>query len=624
MKKLIARLITLMVLAGAGYSGYRYYKSLPERTDQIPTAKVQKGDVVIRAYSRGELRAVRTQTLTAPNLFGTVQVTDLAPVGSLAKEKDLIVEYDDSERQSNLEENKISLQSVDEQIKKAKADLAITQSQDQVTLLRTRYNVRRAELDVQRNPIISEIDGKKNVLTLEQQKRALVQLESDIQARQEQADSQLAVLQEQRNRALLDISREMQRIALCKTLSPITGLVAIRQNRAGNFNFGQQMPDIREGDTLQPGMPVADILDLSELEVWAKVGELDRANLREGQSAVLQLDAIPDKRFNGKIKAMSGTATSDVFSGDPSKKFDIIFAIDMRQLLTGLGMKQTDIDRIMATAEANAKKDTNRGADPFAAAAAAAAAAKAAESGQATDDGGGRGRRGGGGGGGQGGPGVPGGPGSGGGRFGNMSDADRQKMTELRQKMQSASDADREKLQKQMQDLMAKYGITPGQGRGGPGGFGGGGGRGGFGGGADALANAMREPTVNGFTGEERTNAKLPLPPEQDSQAQVLLRPGLLADVEIQVEKLNDVIHVPAQSVFQKNGQYIVYVQNKGRYEPRTVQLVKQSESMMVIASGVQPGEVVAMADPTADKKSKNGDKKSSGGNPMGGMPGGK
>jgi hypothetical protein len=30
------------------------------------------------------------------------------------------------------------------------------------------------------------------------------------------------------------------------------------------------------------------------------------------------------------------------------------------------------------------------------------------------------------------------------------------------------------------------------------------------------------------------------------------------------------------------------------------------------------------MADPTADKKSKSGDKKSQGGNPMGGMPGGK
>ncbi len=627
MKKAIYRTLGLAILVAGGWYGFRYYKQMPERQDSIPTAKVQRGDVVIRAYSRGELRAARTVTLTAPNLFGTVQVTDLAPMGSLAKEKDLIVEYDDSERQSALEEARLSVESVDEQIKKAKADLAITQSQDAVTLLKTRYNVRRAELDVQSNPILAEIDAKKNILNLEQQKRALKELESDIKSRQEQADSQLAVLREQRNRSLIDVQRELQRIALCKTLAPITGLVAIKQNRAGNFNFGQSMPDIREGDTLQPGMPVADLLDLSEVEVWAKVGELDRANLKEGQEATLQLDAIPDKRFGGTIKAMSGTATSDVFSGDPSKKFDVIFSVDMRQLLTGVGMKPADIERIMATAAANAKKGINAGVNPFAPPPAEGAA----------DDSGGRGGRGGGGrrsgdaGAGAQGSGGADAQGRGGrGAFGNMSDEDRKKMSDLRQKMQAASPEEREKLQKQMSDLMAKAGITPGQGRGetaGRGSFGGQG-RGGPGGlsADDPIAALLRRVSnVGGYTDEDRKNAKLPLPPEQDSQVQLLLRPGLLADVEIQVEKLPDVIHVPAQSVFQKNGQFLVYVHGKdGKFEPRPVKLVKQSESMMVIASGVEAGEIVAMADPTADKK-KNGDKKSQGsGGAMGGMGGGK
>src|SRR3954451_3519055 len=252
MKKVIYRLLGLAILAGAGWGGYSYYRSLPDRQETVPTTKVQKGDVVIRAYSRGELRPARTLTLTAPNLFGTVQVTDLATMGSLAKEKDLIVEYDDSERQSALEEARLSVQSVDEQIKKAKADLQIQQSQDAVTLLKTKYNVRRAQLDVQRNPIIAEIDGKKNVLTLEQQKRALLQLETDMLARKEQADSQMAVLLEQRNRSLIDVQRELQRIAQTKALAPMTGLVSVRQNRGGFINFGQQVPEIREGDTLQP------------------------------------------------------------------------------------------------------------------------------------------------------------------------------------------------------------------------------------------------------------------------------------------------------------------------------------------------------------------------------------
>ena len=80
----------------------------------------------------------------------------------------------------------------------------------------------------------------------------------------------------------------------------------------------------------------------------------------------------------------------------------------------------------------------------------------------------------------------------------------------------------------------------------------------------------------------------------------MLLRPGLLADVEITVENLPNVIHVPAQAVFQKGGKPIVYVQQKnGRFAPREVQVVKQSESMMVLGGGVQPGEMVALADPT-------------------------
>src|SRR6266508_3168170 len=148
---------------------------MPQRELPVATAKVRRGDVVVRAFSRGELRAVRSATLTAPNLYSTVQVTKLAPLGALAKEKDLIVEFDDSERRAQLEETLLEVEQIDEQVKKAKADLAIRDNQDQVDLLRTRYAVRRAELEVKRNELISAIDAKKNLLTLEEQKRKLTQ-----------------------------------------------------------------------------------------------------------------------------------------------------------------------------------------------------------------------------------------------------------------------------------------------------------------------------------------------------------------------------------------------------------------------------------------------------------------
>ena len=692
MRKVIFRLIGLAILVSGGWYGYRWYKSMPTRLDTLPVTKVQRGDVVIRAFTRGELHAVRSVTLLAPNLNGTVQVTSLAPAGALAREKDLIVEYDDSEKQATLEEARLSVQSVDEQIKKLKADIAIQQSQDQVDLLKARYDVRRSELEVQKNPIIDAIDAKKNILMLEQSRRALQQLEADIQARQEQVDSQLAVYNQQRNRYLIDVQRELQRMALTKSLAQITGLVSIRQNRAGFFNFGQQMPDIREGDTLQPGMPVADILDLSELEVWTKVGELDRANLKEGQDALLQLDAIPEKQFHGKIKSMSGTATADVFSGDPSKKFDVIFSIDMRQLLGALGMKPADIEGVMATAEANAKKNLVNTARTFftdlqggiPGAPGSPDQAGQADQGQGaggrgrgqgtqadesqgaggqrgnrgqsaqadeSQSGGRRGNRGQGaeGGSGRGGESAGGGQGRGG-FMANLPEDVRKQLTDLRQKMQSASPEDQPKLRQQMQEIMKKAGISfggrgnrgeaggqvAGSQSGGPGrreqggDAGGRGGAGGFAGGAEDPIQALIRRGAGAssqFSQEERDNAKLPVPPEQDSQLHALLRPGLLADVEIVVEKIPNALHVPAQAVFNKNGTFTVFVQDKkGRFEPREVKLMKQSESTMVLAGGVEPGEIIAMADPTVDqseKKKKSGDTKSQG-NPMGSMPGGK
>jgi len=225
----------------------------------------------------------------------------------------------------------------------------------------------------------------------------------------------------------------------------------------------------------------------------------------------------------------------------------------------------------------------------------------------------------------------------------NLPEEDRKKMTDLRAQMQAASEADRPKIMEQIQAIMTKNGMgrggPGGGGQGGPGGDQAGGGRGrGTGGGAaggfmgggnpadmmGGRGGGARPIVVGGFTEEDRNNAKLPIPPEQDSQVSQLLRPGLLSDVEIVVEKIPDVLHVPTQAVFQRNGKAIVYVQQKnGKFEAREVQLQKQSESLMVLSSGVKPGEVIALADPTADKdKKKSGDKKAPSGNPMGGMPG--
>jgi len=113
-------------------------------------------------------------------------------------------------------------------------------------------------------------------------------------------------------------------------------------------------------------------------------------------------------------------------------------------------------------------------------------------------------------------------------------------------------------------------------------------------------------------TDKELANAQLPPPPEQDNQFDVLLRPGLLADVNILIEKIPNALHVPMQAVFEKDGKPVVYIKNGSKFDVRVIKPAKRSESTMVIADGVKAGDIVVLADPTA-KKSDTKEKKAGG-----------
>jgi multidrug efflux pump subunit AcrA (membrane-fusion protein) len=620
MRKILIRILALLTVAAAVGGGYRFLQQLQQKQQPVPTATVRKGDVIIRSYTRGELRAVRSAMLVAPNLFGTVQITRLAPLGSFAREKDLIVEFDDSEVQSRLDEKQLELEQLDEQLKMSQANMDIRTNQDQVELLRARFSVRRAQLEVKRNELLSAIDAKKNLLNLDEAQRRLKQLESDVKSRRESSEAELAVLREKKNKALLELSREKQRLSQVKLLAPMSGLVAIRQNRGTFFMMrGMQLPDLREGDQVFPGLPVADVLDLSELEVAAKVSELDRANLHDGQDVTIRLDAVPDKIFHGQIKTLSGTATANIWSGDVAKKFDVMFSVGMKELLTGLGAKPDQIKKVLETAERNRSRPQ---AGPMAAMAPAGAIPGPEPGGMPGGAPGGGGSavtmvR----------AGTPssgesGGQGGGQGRMMRMgaglSPEDQTKLREAAQKIlngrnpQDLSSEDRQKMFEQMRTLMQSMagGAKPEAGASG----------------ASAQAGAVRAfgpaPGPGGpagaslppgfgmgstprFNAKDLENAQLPAAPEESSQLEVLLRPGLLADVEIIVEKIPNAIHIPVQAVFEKDGKPIVYVKSGNQFEERLIKPLKRSESTMVIAEGLKPGEVLALTDPNAKKGGK-------------------
>ncbi len=299
--------------------------------DEIPTGMVKRGDLEMQVYTTGELRASHSEILTAPPIGGgSLQITHLLHTGAAVKKGDLVMEFDPSEQHYKLDQNRSELLQAEQEITKAKADAAVVSAQDKVALLKAKFDVRRAELEVQKNELASTIDARKNDLALEQAKRVLAELEQDVKSRSASNQATISLAEEKRNKAKLAMDQAQGNIDKMHVTAPMDGLVALEKNEGsagGMFFSGMSLPEYHEGDQVEAGRSVGQVIDPKEMELAAKVGELERNNIKEGQSVDIQLDALPGNRFHGTVKTVGGANSRRFWEDDTSTKFEVTITL---------------------------------------------------------------------------------------------------------------------------------------------------------------------------------------------------------------------------------------------------------------------------------------------------------
>lgn len=310
--------------------------------DELPLALVKRGDLDLKVYTTGEIRANHSMTLTAPPIGGgALQITHLLHTGAPVKKGDVVIEFDPSEQRYKSEQSRSELLQAEQEISKARADVAVQAAQDKVALLKARFDVRRAELEVQRNELVSTIDATKNQLALDQARRALAQLEQDIKSHANSGQAGIHLAREKWEKARLAMDQAKQNIEKLRVISPIDGLVAIHKNvdsTGGMFFGGMSLPDYHVGDQAQPGSAVAQVIDSREMELSAKISELERSQINVGQPVEIEFDALPGKVFHGAVKSAGEMVQRQFWDMDAGSKFDISIQLNDTdsRLLPGL------------------------------------------------------------------------------------------------------------------------------------------------------------------------------------------------------------------------------------------------------------------------------------------------
>lgn len=289
----------------------------------LPTANVTRGDFVDYVQLRGDIRPAKSIVLSAPTQAGELQILKLAKNGSAVKNGDVLVEFDATSLRQRYQEKNSELKQSDAEIAQAKAQQHITEEQDQTAVMKARYDLDRAKLDLGKRDIVSKLEFEQAKLAVADAEQKLREAEEKAKSNRTAAEAELVGKQRKREKAQLDVDRAKAGLEALIIKAPTGGVVNILPNYRTGGMFGGQV-EFREGDRAWPGANVVELPDLSSIHLEARLDESDRGRLRVGQTATVKIEAVPGKDFAATVDLISVLAKVDFSSGwPPVRNFDL-------------------------------------------------------------------------------------------------------------------------------------------------------------------------------------------------------------------------------------------------------------------------------------------------------------
>ena len=248
----------------------------------IPSAAVKRGDIEFTVSAKGELQGGNSEMLSAPMAGGgSLALTFLRGSGELVKEGDVVAQFDTTEQEFRLREAQADLAEAEQQVVQVTAESEAKEEEARYELLKARSELKLAELETRRNELLSRIAARQNDLALAAATDKVKQLEKDYDDRVGAARAGIAMQEAARTKAKVAAATAQRNIDSMTLKAKTSGYVAIQQNTQGNFNWGSYLPALQIGDNVRAGMAVAQIPDLKNWEVTARIGELDRGHLSD-------------------------------------------------------------------------------------------------------------------------------------------------------------------------------------------------------------------------------------------------------------------------------------------------------------------------------------------------------
>lgn len=308
--------IFILVIAGAAFGAYRLRRV--QAAVNLPSAPARQGEFLVIVRCRGELKARRSVQITAPVNVPDLRIVWLAPGGSDVKKGDTLVRFDPSSARQQLQEKESALKQAQASLDQAVAQAKVTAEQDKMDLANAHYQVEKAQLEVSKQELVSVIQGKESKIDLGLAEQNLVVAEATIRLHEASARSKTASLTRVRDQALFDINLTKTRLASMEIASPLNGIIIYNPNYSQGW---QNAKPFKVGDAIWAGTALAELPDMSTLQLEARIEEIDRGRIGVGDDVRVRVDALPELTIPAKLSQLSPLTEQSMNEWPPIRRF---------------------------------------------------------------------------------------------------------------------------------------------------------------------------------------------------------------------------------------------------------------------------------------------------------------
>lgn len=329
-RKVMVVVVVLLVGSGGVLGAVRY----SNRSPAIPTFDVKRGEFIDSIQFRGEVKAMKSVTISAPAEAGDLQIVKIVPDGTQVKQGDVVVEFDKTKTEQDLAQFRSTLKSAQAEIEQSRAQARLTEEADLTTVMKARFDVETAKLDASKQEIVSQIEGAEAKLKVADTEQKLREVEEKLKSDRAVNKATVESKTKASEKAAYDVQRAEHALSKMALQAPSAGTISLVP-----MWHPEGMSAFKPGDRAWPGAPIAELPDVSSLRVSARVDETERGRLALKETANAQLDAIPDRQFTGHIEQISTIATIDFSAGWPfPRNFNLEIALDQADARLKPGM----------------------------------------------------------------------------------------------------------------------------------------------------------------------------------------------------------------------------------------------------------------------------------------------